>query len=135
MAGYSKDSPGSDDVDSHSSVDEREKTLGKLDDMLSGHDRQDMTLTMDQLSLEFFRHTSLAEDYIHQNKLGGAEGHRLIAEAIHHTLKTLEVKRRTIVKIIPPAAAAASTSTTGATTGTTSTLTDSAIKEVKEDEV
>lgn len=128
MAGYSEDFPGYGAGDSHSAVDKREKMLGKLGGLLHGRDRQEMTLTMDQLSLEFYKHAALAENYIHNNEIGGAEGHRLIAEAIHHTLETLEVKRRTIVKVIPSAAAAATTTAATAVTG-------SAKMEVKEDDV
>jgi hypothetical protein len=36
----------------------------------------------------------LAEGYVHGGDIVGAEGHRLIAEAIHDILGTLEVKRR-----------------------------------------
>ena len=50
--------------------------------------------TLSQLSLEFYRHVRLAEDCLSGNEIGGAEGHRLIAESIHDTLKTLEVKQR-----------------------------------------
>jgi hypothetical protein len=49
---------------------------------------------LSQLSLEFYRHVRLAEDCVSSNEIGGAEGHRLIAELIHDTLKTLEVKQR-----------------------------------------
>jgi hypothetical protein len=84
-----------------------------------------MTLIMGLLSSEFCNHASIAENYGYDNKIDVAEGHKLIAEAIHHTLKTLEVKRRTLVKVIPPASAAAAVTTSVA---------DGAIKEVKEDD-
>ena len=70
---------------------EREQRLEKLGQILHDIDRKDMTSTMDQLSLEFYRHASLAEGFVSSNEIGRAEGHRLIAESIHETLMTLEV--------------------------------------------
>jgi hypothetical protein len=45
----------------------------------------------------------MAEGYVHGGEIGGAEAHRLIAEATHDILRTLEVKRREAVeaKIAP----------------------------------
>lgn len=77
--------------------DKREMRLRNLSNLLRGIDRSDMKLTMGQLSLEFYRQATLAEGYIHSREIGGAEGHRLIAEAIHDILRTLEVKRREVV--------------------------------------
>lgn len=77
---------------------ERDERLKKLGRILHDIDRKDMTSTMGQLSLEFYRHVSLAEGFVSSNENGRAEGHRLIAESIHETLRTLEVKRRILVK-------------------------------------
>ena len=74
--------------------DKREKRLGNLSNLLRSIDRWDMELMMCQLSLEFYRQAALAEGYVHSGDIVGAEGHRLIAEAIHDILGTLEVKRR-----------------------------------------
>ena len=83
--------------------DKREKRLGNLSDLLKGVDRSNMELTMGQLSLEFYRHATMAEGYVHGGEIGGAEAHRLIPEATHDILRTLEVKRREAVeaKIAP----------------------------------
>ena len=83
--------------------DKREKRLRSLSNLLRGIDRSDMELTMCQLSLEFYRQATLAEGYVHSGEIGEAESHRLIAEAIHDILRTLEVKRREAVeaKIAP----------------------------------
>ena len=78
--------------------DKREKRLRNLSDLLKGIDRSDMELTMSQLSLEFYRQATLAEGYVHSREIGEAESHRLIAEAIHDILRTLEVKRREAVE-------------------------------------
>jgi hypothetical protein len=75
-------------------ADERENRLKQLSQTLHGINRKDMDGTLSQLSLEFYRHVRLAEDCVGSNEIGGAEGHRLIAESIHDTLKTLEVKQR-----------------------------------------
>jgi hypothetical protein len=77
--------------------DKREKRLRNLSDLLKGIDRSNMELTMGQLSLEFYRQATMA------GEVEGAEAHRLIAEAIHDILRTLEVKRREAVeaKITP----------------------------------
>jgi len=40
----------------------------------------------------------LAEGYVHSGEIGGAEAHRLVADAIHDILRTLEVKRREAVE-------------------------------------
>ena len=79
---------------SNQSEDKREKRLRNLSNLLRGIDRSDMELTMGHLSLEFYRQAALAEGYVHGGDIVGAEGHRLIAEAIHDILGTLEVKRR-----------------------------------------
>jgi hypothetical protein len=83
--------------------DKREKRLRNLSDLLKGVDRSNMELTMGQLSLEFYRQATIAEGYEHGGEIGGAEARRLIAEAIHDILRTLEVKRREAVesKITP----------------------------------
>ena len=83
--------------------DKREKRLRNLSDLLKSIDRSNMELTMGQLSLEFYRQATMAEGYVHGGEIGGAEAHRLIAEAIHDILRTLEVKRREAVeaKITP----------------------------------
>ena len=83
--------------------DKREKRLRSLSNLLRGIDRSDMELTMCQLSLEFYRQATLAEGYVHSGEIGQAESHRLIAEAIHDILRTIEVKRREAVeaKIAP----------------------------------
>lgn len=78
--------------------DKREKRLRNLSNLLRGVDRSDMELTMGQLSLEFYRQATLAEGYVHSGEIGGAESHRLVAEAIHDILRTLEVKRREAVE-------------------------------------
>lgn len=67
--------------------------------MLSKYNRSDMTLTMGQLSLEFYRQAALAEGYVHGDDLVRAECHRLIAEAVHGILETLEVKKREFVEV------------------------------------
>jgi hypothetical protein len=54
---------------------------------------------MGQLSLEFYRQAAMAEGYVYEDNLSGAEGHRLITEAIHHVLKTLESKRCEAVEV------------------------------------
>jgi hypothetical protein len=41
---------------------------------------------------------TLAEGYVHSREIGEAESHRLIAEALHDILRTLEVKRREAVE-------------------------------------
>jgi uncharacterized protein (DUF111 family) len=83
--------------------DRREKRLRNLSDLLKGIDRSNMELTMGQLSLEFYRQATMAEGYVHGGEIEGAEAHRLIAEAVHDILRTLEVKRREVVeaKITP----------------------------------
>jgi hypothetical protein len=46
----------------------------------------------------------MAEDYVCKNEIGGAEAHRLIAEAIHNILNILETNKehpfRTLNKIL-----------------------------------
>ncbi len=79
---------------SNRTEDKRAKRLRNLSNLLRGVDRSDMELTMGQLSLEFYRQATLAEGYVHGGEIGGAEAHKLIAEAIHDILRTLEVKRR-----------------------------------------
>jgi uncharacterized protein (DUF111 family) len=79
---------------SYQPEDKREKRLKDLSNLLRGINRSDMELTMGHLSLEFYRQAALAEGYVHGGDIAGAEGHRLIAEAIHDILGTLEVKRR-----------------------------------------
>lgn len=79
---------------SNPAADEREQSLNKISHILSNISGKNRTLTMGQLSLKFYRHTRLAEDCVSGNEIAGAEGHMLIAECIHHTLKTLEVKQR-----------------------------------------
>jgi hypothetical protein len=86
---------------SNQPADKREKRLRNLAEVLSKYNRSDMTLTMGQLSLEFYRQAALAEGYVHGDDIDGAEGHRLIAEAIHDILKTLEVKKREFVEVTP----------------------------------
>ena len=88
---------------SNQSEDKREKKLRNLSNLLKGIDRSDMELTMSQLSLEFYRQATLAKGYVHSGEIGEAESHRLIAEAIHDILRTLEVKRREVVEaeIVP----------------------------------
>jgi uncharacterized protein (DUF111 family) len=83
--------------------DRREKRLRNLSELLKGIDRSNMELTMGQLSLEFYRQATMAEGYVHGGERERAEAHRLIAEAIHDILRTLEVKRREVVeaKIAP----------------------------------
>ncbi|MGH9974967.1 MAG: hypothetical protein ACRD8Z_03905 [Nitrososphaeraceae archaeon] len=71
---------------------------------------------MDQLSIEFYRHVSLAEGFVSSNETGRAEGHRIIAESIHETSRTLEVKRGILIK-------------------STSTMNGNAIEKVVEDDV
>jgi hypothetical protein len=83
---------------SNRTEDKRAKRLRNLSNLLRGVDRSDMELTMGQLSLEFYRQATLAEGFVHSGEIGGAEGHRLIAEAIHNILRTLEVKRREAVE-------------------------------------
>lgn len=78
--------------------DTREKRLRNLSDLLKGIDRSNMELTMGELSLEFYRQATLAEGNVHGGEIGGAEAHRLIAEAVHDILRTLEVKRREVVE-------------------------------------
>jgi hypothetical protein len=82
------------DLAMSSQADEREKKLKHLSQTLHEINRRDMDGTLSQLSREFYRHVRLAEDCIGGNEIGGAEGHRLIAESVHDTLKTLEVKQR-----------------------------------------
>lgn len=79
-------------------ADKREKRLGNLTDILSKYDRRDMRPIMGQLSLEFFRQAALAEGYANDDNTSLAEGHKLVAEAIHDVLKTLEAKRREAVE-------------------------------------
>jgi hypothetical protein len=79
-----------------SSADDREKILKGLTQTVGNNNRRDMAGTMSQLSQEFDRHIRLAEERVSENDSGGAECHRLIAESIHGTLKTFEVKQRTI---------------------------------------
>jgi hypothetical protein len=79
-----------------SSADDREKILKGLTQTVGNNNRRDMASTMSQLSQEFDRHIRLAEERVSENDSGGAECHRLIAESIHGTLKTFEVKQRTI---------------------------------------
>ena len=81
--------------------DKREKRLKDLANVLSKCNRSDMTLTMGQLSLEFYRQAALVEGYAHGDDIDGAECHRMIAEAIHDILKTLEVKKREFVEVTP----------------------------------
>lgn len=83
---------------SNRTEDKRAKRLRNLSNLLRGVDRSDMELTMGQLSLEFYRQATLAEGYVHGGEIGGAEAHKLIAEAIHDILRTLEVKRREAVE-------------------------------------
>ena len=78
--------------------EKREKRLKDLANVLSKYNRSDMTLTMGQLSLEFYRQAALVEGYAHGGDIHGAECHRMIAEAIHDILKTLEVKKREFVE-------------------------------------
>ncbi len=78
--------------------EKREKRLKDLVNVLSKYNRSDMTLTMGQLSLEFYREAALVEGYAHDANIDGAECHRMIAEAIHDILKTLEVKKREFVE-------------------------------------
>jgi hypothetical protein len=80
-------------------ADKREKRLRNLTDLLDNYNRRDMRSIMGQLSLEFYRQEALAEGYVYEDNLSGAEGHRLIAEAIHQVLKTLESKRREAVEV------------------------------------
>jgi hypothetical protein len=75
-------------------ADKRENRLKQLSQTLHDINRRDMDGTLSQLSLEFYKHVRLAEDCVNSNEIGGAEGHMLIAESIHDTLKTLEVKQR-----------------------------------------
>lgn len=75
-------------------ADERENRLKQLSQTLHEINRRDMDSTLSQLSREFYRHVRLSEDCIGSGEIGSAEGHRLIAELIHDTLKTLEVKQR-----------------------------------------
>lgn len=81
--------------------DKREKRLKDLANVLSKYNHSDMALTMGQLSLEFYREAALVEGYAHDANIDGAECHRMIAEAIHDILKTLEVKKREFVEVIP----------------------------------
>ncbi len=83
---------------SNQSEDKREKRLRNLSNLLRGIDRSDMELTMGHLSLEFYRQATLTEGYVHNGEIGEAKSHRLIAEAIHDILRTLEVKRREAVE-------------------------------------
>ena len=78
--------------------EKREKRLKDLVNVLSKYNRSDMTLTMGQLSLEFYRQAALVEGYAHGGDIHGAECHRMIDEAIHDILKTLEVKKREFVE-------------------------------------
>ena len=80
-------------------ADKRENRPRKLTDILSKYDRRDMRPVMGQLSLEFFRQAALAEGYVNDDNTSLAEGHRLVAEAIHDVLKTLEAKRREAVEV------------------------------------
>jgi hypothetical protein len=80
-------------------AEKREKRLRDLANVLSKYNRSDMTLTMGQLSLEFYRQAALAEGYVHGDDIDGAECHRMIAEAIHNILKTLDVKKREFVEL------------------------------------
>ena len=79
---------------SYQSKDKREKRLRDLSSLLRGINRADMELTMGQLSLEFYRQAALTEGYVHGGDIAEAEGHKLIAEAIHDILGTFEIKRR-----------------------------------------
>ena len=79
-------------------ADKREKRLKNLTDILNKHDRRDMRPIMGELSLEFFRQAALAQGYVNDDNVSSAEGHRLVAEAIHHVLQTLEAKRRESVE-------------------------------------
>ena len=96
--------------------DKREKRLKDLANVLSKYNRSDMTLTMGQLSLEFYRQAALVEGYAHSDDIYGAECHRMIAEAIHDILKTLEVKKREFVEV-------------------TSTITETVMNDVKGDTI
>jgi uncharacterized protein (DUF111 family) len=78
--------------------DKREKRLRNLSNLLRDIDRSDMELTMCHLSLEFYRQATLAEGYVHNGEIRGAESHRLVAEAIHDILGTIEVKRREAIE-------------------------------------
>ena len=78
--------------------DSREKRLRNISSLLRGIDRSDIELTMGELSLQFYRHATMAEGYVHGGEIGGAEAHRLIAEAIHDLLRRLVVKRRETVE-------------------------------------
>ena len=78
--------------------EKREKRLKGLANVLSKYNRSDMTLTMGQLSLEFYRQAALVEGYAYGGDIDGAECHRMIAETIHDILKTLEVKKREFVE-------------------------------------
>jgi hypothetical protein len=80
-------------------ADKREKRLRNLTDVLSKYDRRDMRPIMGELSLEFFRQAALAEGYVNDDNTSSAEGHRLVAEAIHQVLQTLEAKRRESVEV------------------------------------
>ena len=88
---------------SNRTEDKREKRLRNLSDLLKDMDRSNMELMMGQLSLEFYRQATMAEGCVHGGEIGGAEAHRLIAEAIHDILRTLEVKRRKAIEaeIVP----------------------------------
>ena len=48
--------------------DKREKRLKDLANVLSKYNRSDMTLTMGQLSLEFYRQAALVEGYAHGDR-------------------------------------------------------------------
>jgi hypothetical protein len=66
---------------------ERKKTLKKLSQIICNFNQQDdERRTVDHLSLEFYKQAMMAEDYVCKNEIGGAEAHRLIAEAIHNIL-------------------------------------------------
>jgi hypothetical protein len=69
-------------------ADERESRLKQVSQTLQDINRRDMDGTLSKLSLEFYRHMRLAEECVSGNDIGGAEGHRLIVESIHDTLKT-----------------------------------------------
>jgi hypothetical protein len=79
-----------------SSADDREKRLKGLTQTIGNSNRRDTMGMMNQLSQEFDRHIRLAEGCVGKNDSGGAECHRLIAESIHVTLKTFEVKQRNL---------------------------------------
>ena len=81
-------------------AERREERLRNLAHILN-KDISDKELTMGQLLLEFYRQAALAQGYAQDDNISGAEGHKLVAEAIHDILKTLEAKRREAVDITP----------------------------------